>query len=135
VGDVVGLMRYFQWMSEALINHLDRYEARASTPPEGPLCARVGIGSIHRELEKVKFTEFFGAPDDVAAEAWLENITMFFSLRDYTSNMKVRMEIFQLRGSTLLWWKTLLIEHDHRRCVMGTIRGMVLREVPIRGIH
>jgi hypothetical protein len=36
VGDVVGLMRSFQWMSEALINHLDRDEARASTPPEGP---------------------------------------------------------------------------------------------------
>jgi hypothetical protein len=28
-----------------------------------------------------------------------------------------------------------IIEHDHRRRVMGTIRGMVLREVPIIGIH
>jgi hypothetical protein len=27
------------------------------------------------------------------------------------------------------------IEHGRRRCVMGTVRGMVLREVPIRGIH
>ena len=25
-----------------------------------------------------------------------------------TSNMKVRMVVFQLKGSTLLWWKTLL---------------------------
>jgi hypothetical protein len=95
-------------MSKALINRLDRYEARASTPLEGPLCARVGTGSIHRELEKVKFTEFFGAPDDATAEAWLENITMCFALCDYTSNMKVRMEIFQLKGSALLWWKMLL---------------------------
>jgi hypothetical protein len=27
------------------------------------------------------------------------------------------------------------IEHGRRRRVMGTVRGMVLREVPIRGIH
>jgi hypothetical protein len=32
VGDVVGLMRSFQWMSEALIICLDRDEARALTP-------------------------------------------------------------------------------------------------------
>jgi hypothetical protein len=27
---------------------------------------------------------------------------------DYTSNMKVCMVVFQLKGSTLLWWKMLL---------------------------
>jgi hypothetical protein len=36
VGDVVGMMRSFQRMSEALISRLDRDEARVSTPPEGP---------------------------------------------------------------------------------------------------
>ena len=36
MGDVVGMMRYFQRMSEALISHLDIDEARASTPIEGP---------------------------------------------------------------------------------------------------
>jgi hypothetical protein len=35
-------------------------------------------------------------------------MAMCFALRDYTSNMKVLMEVFQLKGSTLLWWKTLL---------------------------
>jgi hypothetical protein len=108
VGDVVGLMRSFQWMSEALISHLDRDEARAPTPPEGPPCAPVGTGSIHHELEKVKFLKFFGAPDDAVTEAWLENMAMSFSLRDYTSNMKVYMAVFQLNGSTLLWWKMLM---------------------------
>jgi hypothetical protein len=108
VGDVVGLMRSFQRMSEALINCLDKDEARASAPPEGPPRALVGIGSIHRELKKVKFPEFFGAPDGAAAEAWLENMAMCFALRDYTCNMKVRMVVFQIKGSTLLWWKTLL---------------------------
>jgi hypothetical protein len=48
VGDVVWLMRSFQRMSEALINHLDRDEARAPTPSEGPPRAPVSTSSIHR---------------------------------------------------------------------------------------
>jgi hypothetical protein len=95
-------------MSEALISYLDRDEARAPTPTEVPLRTLAGIGSIHRELEKVKFPKFFGALDGTAAEAWLENMEMCFALRDYTSNMKVRMEVFQLNGSSLLWWNMLL---------------------------
>jgi hypothetical protein len=61
VGDVVGLMRSFQRMSEALINQLDRDEARAPVPNEGSQRTPAGSGSIHRELEKVKFPEFMGA--------------------------------------------------------------------------
>jgi hypothetical protein len=76
VGDVVGLMSFFQRMSEALINCLDRDEFRASTPPESPPRALVGTGSIHRELEKVKFPAFFGALDNASTEAWLENMEM-----------------------------------------------------------
>jgi hypothetical protein len=55
VGDVVGMMRSFQRMSEALINRLDRDEGRVSVPNEGSQCAPAGSVSIHRELEKVKF--------------------------------------------------------------------------------
>ena len=69
VGDVIGMMRSFQRMSEALIIRLDRDEARAPAPPEVLPHALAVTGSIHRELEKVKFPEFFGAPDDPAAEA------------------------------------------------------------------
>jgi hypothetical protein len=83
------MMRSFQRMSEALISRLDRDEARAPTPAEVPPRAPAVTGSIHRELEKVKFPEFFGALDGAAAEAWLENMAMCFALRDYTSNMKV----------------------------------------------
>jgi hypothetical protein len=46
--------------------------------------------------------------DGLAAKAWLENMEMCFALHDYTSNMKVHMVVFQLKGSVLLWWKTLL---------------------------
>jgi hypothetical protein len=87
---------------------LDRDEARVPTPPKGPPCALVGICSIHRELEKIKFPKLFGAPNGAVVEAWLENMVMFFALHDYTSNMKVHMVVFQLKGSTLLWWKMLL---------------------------
>jgi hypothetical protein len=108
VGDVFGKMRYFQRMFEALISRLDKDEARAPVPAEVPPRALAVTGSIHRELEKVKFLEFFGAPDGAAVEAWLENMEMCFALHDYTSNMKARMAIFKLKGSALLWWKTLL---------------------------
>jgi hypothetical protein len=95
-------------MSQAPISRLDRDRTRAPTPAEGPLRALVDTSTIHHELEKVKFLNFLGSLDDAVAEAWLENMAIFFSLRDYTSNMKVPMPVFQLKGSTLLWWKMLL---------------------------
>jgi hypothetical protein len=49
-----------------------------------------------------------GAIDGTTIEAWLDNMAMCFALRDYTSNMKVYMVVFQLKGSSLLWWKMLL---------------------------
>jgi hypothetical protein len=69
-------------MSEALINRLDRDEARAPTPAEVPPHTPTVIGSIHRELEKVKFPEFLGAPDGEAIEAWLEKMAMCFTLHN-----------------------------------------------------
>jgi hypothetical protein len=95
-------------MSEALIIHLNRDEAKAPTPPEGPPRAPTGTSSIHHELEKVKYPEFFGAPGGATVESWLENMAMCFALFHYTSNMKVHMAVFQLKGSVILWWKTLL---------------------------
>jgi hypothetical protein len=102
------MMRSFQRIFEALIIHLDRDEARVPTPAKVPPRTPVVTGSIHHELKKVKFPEFFGAPDGAAAKAWLENMVMCFVIHDYTSNMKVRIEVFQLKGSALLWWKMLL---------------------------
>jgi hypothetical protein len=95
-------------MSEALISRLDRDEARVPAPAKVPLRAPTITGNIHHELEKVKFPEFFSALDGAATESWLENMAMCFALHDCTSNMKVRMVVFQLKGSALLWWKMLL---------------------------
>jgi hypothetical protein len=102
------MMRSFQRLFEALISRLDREEARAPAPPEVLSCAPAATGGFHHELEKVRFPELFGAPDGAAAEALLESKATCFALRDYTSYMKVRMEVFQLKGSALLWWKMLL---------------------------
>jgi hypothetical protein len=63
-------------MSEALINQLDRDVARVPVPNQGSQRAPAGSGSIHRELEKVKFPKFMGATNDSTVEVWLENIAM-----------------------------------------------------------
>jgi hypothetical protein len=94
-------------MPEALISRLARDEARAPASAEVPPHASAIISSFHCELEKVKFPKFFGAPDGAVVEAWMENMAMCFALRNYTSNMRVRVAVFQWKGSALLWWKTL----------------------------
>jgi hypothetical protein len=78
VEDVVGLMSSFERMCEALINWLDRDEARALVTPKGPQRAPTGTGSIERELKKVKFPEFLGAMDSVSTKAWLDKMLMCF---------------------------------------------------------
>jgi len=108
VGDVMGMMRYFQRMLEALINCLDRDEGREYVPNEGSQHLPLFSGSVHRELEKVKFLEFRGSMDGLVVEAWFENMEMCFSLHDYMPNMSFYMKVFHLKGSVLLWWKTLL---------------------------
>ena len=62
---------------------------------------------ITRELQKIKLPEFSGGRASERAEAWLEGMTRCFSLRDYASNSKVKIVIFQLRDSALNWWVNL----------------------------
>jgi hypothetical protein len=62
---------------------------------------------ITRELQKIKLSEFAGGRASECAEAWLEGMTRCFSLRDYASNSKEKITIFQLRDSALNWWGNL----------------------------
>jgi hypothetical protein len=64
-------------------------------------------GDITRELQKIKLPEFVGGRASERAEAWLEGMTRCFALRDYTSNSKAKIAIFQLRDSALNWWGNL----------------------------
>jgi hypothetical protein len=55
-------------MSEALIIHLDRDEARAPTPPEGPPCTLwLVLVAFTMNSRRSNFLEFFGAPDGAAS--------------------------------------------------------------------
>lgn len=103
---VLDLMRSFQHMSSALIKHLECEQGGPVTQNEAPQSTT--RNDVHRDLEKVKFLEFCGSTNGHTIEAWLENMTMCFTLRGYTSNPKAKMGIFQLKRNTLLWWKTLL---------------------------
>jgi hypothetical protein len=108
VGDVVRMMRSFQCMSEALINRLDRDEARVWHPLRFHCALRLVLVAFTVNLRRSNFLSSLVPRMAQLLEAWLENMVMCFSLHDYTSNMKVCMVVFQLKGSALLWWKTLL---------------------------
>jgi len=99
--------RSFQRISKALINHLDCDEGREYVPNEGLQLPHVVSDNVHRELEKENFLKFWGSTDGLTVEAWFEHTTIVFALCDYTSNMKARMTILQLKGSEILWWKTI----------------------------
>jgi hypothetical protein len=62
---------------------------------------------ITQELQKIKLPEFAGGRASERAEAWLEGMTRCFALRDYASNSKAKIAIFQLRDSALNWWGNL----------------------------
>ena len=62
---------------------------------------------ITRELQKIKLPEFVGGHASECAKAWLEGMTRCFSLREYASNSKAKIAIFQLRDNTLNWWGNL----------------------------
>jgi hypothetical protein len=72
-------------------------DSRGGPPPE----------DITRELKKIKLPEFARGRASERTEAWLEGMTRCFSLRDYASNSKAKITIFQLRDNALNWWGNL----------------------------
>ena len=68
---------------------------------------RPPVEDITRELQKIKLPEFAGGRASERAEAWLEGMGRCFALRDYNSNSKAKIAIFQLRDSALNWWGKL----------------------------
>jgi hypothetical protein len=90
-------------------------ETEVEPPPSGagnPEASRDSGGGpppedITREMQKIKLPEFAGGRASERAEAWLEGMTRCFALRDYASNSKAKIAIFQLRDSALNWWGNL----------------------------
>jgi hypothetical protein len=108
VGDVVGIMRSFQRMSEALINLPDQDAQKEYVPNDGSQCAPLVVVVYKENSRRRSFLELVGAMDVSVVVAWLDNMAMCFTLHDYTYNMKVCMAIFQMKGSSLIWWMMCL---------------------------
>jgi hypothetical protein len=58
-------------------------------------------------MQNIKLPQFFGGCAGECVEAWLEGMTRYFALKYYAYTTKNKIEIFQLRKSTLIWWVTL----------------------------
>jgi hypothetical protein len=43
-------------------------------------------------------------------KSWLLDIKKYFQIYDYSSNMKVRMAIYNLKGKYSIWWKYLNLD-------------------------
>ena len=56
-------------------------------------------------LKKIKPSTFDGeSRTREEAEAWLLDIKKYFQIYNYSSNMKVRMSIYNLKGKANIWW-------------------------------
>jgi len=107
VREVRDMMRSFHRITEALLDRPGGNTSMAGTSTQGVGHDHLSEDDLHRELEKVRLPIFKGTTKGEVAEAWLENMNLCFALRNYSSNQKVRMAIFQIKESALLWWRHL----------------------------
>ena len=69
---------------------------------------RKQVDHLEGEFKKIKRATFDGESiigEEV--EAWLLDIKKYFQVYNYSSNMKVRMAIYNLKGKANIWWKDL----------------------------
>jgi hypothetical protein len=63
------------------------------------------VDHLEREFKKIKPTTFDGEyriGEEV--EAWLLDIKKYFQIYNYSSNIKFRMSIYNLKGKANIWW-------------------------------
>jgi hypothetical protein len=90
--EVISMMCSFQRMLDAMMDRLEREEGGVLMDVEGS--QNPTSNHVHREMEKVKFLEFWGSTNGQEIEAWLENMEMCFSLRITPLISSVHMGIF-----------------------------------------
>jgi len=61
---------------------------------------------LQGEFRKIRPPTFEGESEEGAKE-WLLNISKYFQLYNYSSNLKARLTILQLNGKALVWWQDL----------------------------
>ena len=65
---------------------------------------------LEGEFKKIKPTTFDGeSRTGEEVEAWLLDIKKYFQIYNYSSNMKVRMAIYNLKGKASIWWQNLKV--------------------------
>jgi hypothetical protein len=66
------------------------------------------VDHLEGEFKKIKPSTFDGeSRTGEEAEAWLLDIKKYFQIYNYSSNMKVRMAIYNLKGKESIWWQDL----------------------------
>jgi hypothetical protein len=66
------------------------------------------VDHLEGEFKKIKPSTFDGEyRTGEEAEALLLDIKKHFQIYNYSSNMKVRMAIYNLKGKESIWWKDL----------------------------
>jgi hypothetical protein len=69
---------------------------------------RKQVDHLEGEFKKIKPSTFDGeSKTGEEAEAWLLDIKKYFHIYNYSSNMKVRMAIYNLKGKASIWWQDL----------------------------
>ena len=64
------------------------------------------------EFKKIKPTSFDGeSKTREEAKAWLLDIKKYFHIYNYSSNMKVQIVVYNLKGKASIWWHDLKISH------------------------
>ena len=59
---------------------------------------------LEGEFKKIKPTNFDGESRiGEEAEAWLLDIKKYSQLYNFSSNMKVRMTVYNLKGKAIIW--------------------------------
>ena len=59
---------------------------------QGELFIKIKPPTFDREVEEV-------------VEAWIINMNKYFQVNEYSSKLKVRLAIYQLRENANLWWE------------------------------
>ena len=71
---------------------------------------KITVDHLEGDFKKIKPTSFDGeSKTGEEAEAWLLDIKKYFQIYNYSSNMKVRMAIYNLKGKASIWWQDLKI--------------------------
>ena len=78
-------------------------EAESDNVPDQKEVKRRKV-ELQGEFRKIKPPTFDGVEEEVA-EAWLINMNKYFQVYEYSSKLKARLAVYQLREKATLWWE------------------------------